>query len=88
MGKGREAETELMPSLGGDYTELSCSKLKNGKGFFKPNFERAPSRAFQYDDSLFSLISGLSRAPISVQWTAYSIAAVIPTRTNISEQQV
>ena len=77
-----------MPRLVVAYTELGGSKFKKGKGFLKPNFERAPSRAFQYDDSLFSLISGLSRAPISVQWTAYSIAAVIPTRTNISEQQV
>ena len=25
-----------------DYTELGCCKLKNGKGFLKPNFELVP----------------------------------------------
>ena len=40
MGQGRVAETELMPRLGGDYTEQGCSKWKTGKGFSKPNFER------------------------------------------------
>ena len=88
MGWGRDAEAERMPSRGGGNTELGCGRLKKGKGFLRPNFGLGPSRAFQYDDSLFSLISGLSRAAISVQWTAHSIAAVIPTRSNISEQQV
>ena len=44
MGQGRVAETELMPSLGVDYTELGGGgKLKKGKGFSKPNFELGPS---------------------------------------------
>ena len=30
--------TELMPSGGGDYTELGGSKLKIWKGFLKPDF--------------------------------------------------
>jgi len=38
MRYGRVTETELMPSQGGDYTELGCGKLKKGKGFLKPNF--------------------------------------------------
>ena len=32
-----------MPSLAGGNTELGGSKLKNGKGFLKPNFELGPS---------------------------------------------
>jgi hypothetical protein len=32
-----------MPKLVGGYTELSCSKLKKGKGFLKPNFELGPN---------------------------------------------
>ena len=32
-----------MPCLGVGYTELSCSKLKKGKGFLKPNFELLPN---------------------------------------------
>jgi hypothetical protein len=38
MGQGRGIETELMPKLVVDYTELGGSKLKKGKGFLKPNF--------------------------------------------------
>ena len=30
------AETERMPKLVVGYTELGCSKLKKGKGFFCP----------------------------------------------------
>ena len=41
---GREAETEPMPKLVEGYTELGCSKLKKGKGFLKPNFERGPNQ--------------------------------------------
>jgi hypothetical protein len=36
-------ETELMPSLVEDNAETDCGKLKKGKGFLKPNFERGPS---------------------------------------------
>ena len=43
MGRGRVTETELMPSLGVGYTELSCAKLKRGMGFSGPNFEPGPS---------------------------------------------
>jgi len=34
MDWGREAKTELLPSLVVGYTELVGSKLKKGKGFF------------------------------------------------------
>ena len=44
MEWGRVAETELMPRLGGGYTELGGDKLKKGKGFLKPNFELVPIR--------------------------------------------
>ncbi len=37
-------ETELMPNLSGDYTELGGSKVKKGKGFSKPNSEPGPKR--------------------------------------------
>ena len=43
MGQGRGDETERMPRLVEGYTELGCSKLKKGKGFLKPNFERGPN---------------------------------------------
>ena len=43
MGWGRVADTELMPRLVVDNTELFFSKLKNGKGFLKPNFELGPN---------------------------------------------
>ena len=36
------AETEFMPIRGGGDTELVGSKLKRGKGFLEPNFERGP----------------------------------------------
>jgi hypothetical protein len=42
MGKGREVETELMPSLVGGNTELIGSKLKSLKGISKPNSEPGP----------------------------------------------
>jgi hypothetical protein len=35
--------TELMPSLVSGDAETVCGKLKNWKGFWKPNFERGPS---------------------------------------------
>ncbi len=38
MDGGRVAETDLMPNLVGGYTELGGSKLKNSKGFLKPNY--------------------------------------------------
>ncbi len=43
MEWGRVAGTELMPKLVVGYTELGCSKLKNGKGKSKPNFELGPN---------------------------------------------
>ena len=43
MEWGRVTDTEPMPKLVVGYTELGCSKLKNWKGFSKPNFERGPS---------------------------------------------
>ena len=38
------AETELLPSLVGGYTELGGGKLKKGNGFLKPNFGVGPNR--------------------------------------------
>jgi hypothetical protein len=38
-------DTEPMPKLVEGYTELGCSKLKNWKGFLKPNFEPGPNRS-------------------------------------------
>ena len=38
MGRGRVAETELMPRLVVGYAEMGGGKLKRGKGFLKPNF--------------------------------------------------
>ena len=43
MGRGRVIETELMPRLVVDYTELGCGKLKKGKGFLQPNFGVVPN---------------------------------------------
>jgi len=43
MEQGRVTETELMPRLLVDYTELGCGKLKKGNGFSAPNFEPGPS---------------------------------------------
>ena len=43
MVRGSVAETELMPSLVGDYTELGDSKLKKGNGFLEPNFGVGPN---------------------------------------------
>ena len=40
-------ETELMPRLVVDYTELAGSKLKKGKGFLEPNFGVGPNWACQ-----------------------------------------
>ena len=42
MGQGGEAETEIMPKLGVDYTEHGGGKLKKGKGFLEPNFGVGP----------------------------------------------
>ncbi len=42
MGWGRVTEAELMLRLVVRYTELGCGKLKRGKGFLEPNFERGP----------------------------------------------
>ena len=58
-GQGRVAETELMPILVVDYTEPIGSKLKNWKGFLKPNFGLLPSclaahETFRHDCLLFS----------------------------------
>ena len=36
-------ETEPMPRLLVDYTELGGSKSKKGKGFLKPNFGVGPN---------------------------------------------
>ena len=47
MGRGRDAETELMPRLVVGYTELVCGKLKSGKGFLKPNFELGPKPSLE-----------------------------------------
>ena len=44
MERSREAQTELMPRLVVGNTELSCSKLKRGKGFLKPNLGVGPNR--------------------------------------------
>ena len=43
MGQGGVIETELMPSLVVDNTELDGCKLKKGKGFLKPNFGVGPN---------------------------------------------
>jgi len=43
MAWGRVTETELMPRLVVGNTELGGSKLKKGKGFLEPNFERGPN---------------------------------------------
>ena len=43
MERGRVTETELMPRLVVGYTELGGGKLKTGKGFLEPNFERVPN---------------------------------------------
>ena len=44
MGRGRVAETELMPRLVVGNTELGCGKLKKGNGFLRPNLELEPNR--------------------------------------------
>jgi len=43
MCLGGGADTEPVPKLVGGNTELGCSKLKNWKGFLKPNFELLPN---------------------------------------------
>ncbi len=43
MGSGGVTGTELMPKLLVGYTELVGSKLKEGKGFSKPNFGVGPN---------------------------------------------
>jgi hypothetical protein len=42
-GRAGEMRLNLCRNLEVGYTELSCSKLKKGKGFLKPNFERGPN---------------------------------------------
>ena len=68
MGQGSVAATELMPRLVVGNTELSCSKLKNWKGFLKPNFGQGPKpsglaahETSRHDCLLFSkaVIAGL-----------------------------
>ena len=43
MEQGRVTDTELVPKLVVGYTELGGGKLKNGKGFSRPNTELLPS---------------------------------------------
>ena len=42
-GRGGVTDTEPMPKLVVGYIEPGCSKLKNFKGFLKPNFELGPN---------------------------------------------
>ena len=47
-------ETELMPSLVVDYTELVCSELKNWKEFLKPHFGVGPNHRAQLRDRVIA----------------------------------